>query len=753
MLDDKAVTPDMVSSVAQTLLAPHNGTLLNVYEGALNGFSASNLDDTKALAMAKDPRVVAIGQDGTVQVDSIQAGATWGLDRIDSKTLTLNGQYEYVATGQNVHAYIIDTGIRATHADFGGRVKPGFTAINDGNGTNDCQGHGTHVAATVGGTQYGVAKNVSLYPVRTMDCQGSGSMSNIFAGVDWVIRNHQKPAVVNMSLGTGAFSFFDNVVQRAIDAGIVVVAAAGNSNIDTCTVSPARLPAAITVGATDKTDKRASFSNWGTCVDVFAPGKDIVSATFAANTGSSTKSGTSMAAPHVAGVVALYLEQNPMADPAAASTALLGGTTGSVVTDVKGAPNKLIYSLFAKPPVPTPATSFKDNKIWTDQVTDVNGWNVEMRYLSIQYADVNGDKRDDMCGYAADGVRCTLSDGTGAFGAFPVWDAGFSGALGWDPVQFWSTIRFPDVNGDGKADVCGHGGSGIICAVSTGTSFTMGGTWTTSFKGGVWDTAENHYATIQFADVNGDGKADVCGRDVSGIVCSLSTGTSFGAATLWDNGFGDSTTWTQPEHWKTISFPDVNGDGKADVCGRGALGIYCALSNGSAFQNNGIFIWTSEFQNNGVWESDPKYYTTIQFADLDGDGKDDICGRGTVGVNCAISNGTKFNPQAEWTKAFSDTEGYGTQESYWSTLRLADVTGDGKADICARSGAGIVCGVSTGTSFVDILLWDSTYSDALNWNLGAQNWATIRFPDLNGDGRADVCGRHRLGLKCALALP
>lgn len=327
------------------------------FRSAIKGFSV-RMNENQAAKMAEDPQVEFVEEDSVVTADATQTGATWGIDRIDQRDLPLNGTYTYNATGTGVTAYIIDTGIRTTHTQFGGRAISGFTSINDGNGTNDCHGHGTHVSGTVGGSTYGVAKNVTLVAVRVLDCGGSGSTSGVVAGIDWVTSNHAAgaPAVANMSLGGGASSTLDAAVANSVADGVTYAIAAGNSNANACNFSPAREPSAITVGSTTSTDARSSFSNFGSCVDVFAPGSSITSSWNTSDTATNTISGTSMATPHVAGVAALFLENNSGASPATVAAAITGSATPNHVGNAgTGSPNLLLYSLLtAAPPPPSP---------------------------------------------------------------------------------------------------------------------------------------------------------------------------------------------------------------------------------------------------------------------------------------------------------------------------------------------------------------------------------------------------------------
>ena len=328
----------------------------HTYQRAIKGFSV-RMPEAQAIKLAGDPRVAFVEEDGVVNMVTTQTGATWGLDRIDQLDLPLDGNYNFNATGSGVKAYIIDTGIRATHTQLAGRVISGFTAINDGLGTNDGNGHGTHVSGTVGGSTYGVAKNVTLVAVRVLDSSGSGTNAGVISGVDFVTSDHQagQPAVANMSLGGGISSALDTAVTNSINDGVTYAIAAGNDNLDACNTSPARVASAITVGATTITDARASFSNFGTCLDIFAPGNNITSSWNTSDTATNTISGTSMATPHVAGVAALFLETNPSASPATVAAALVNSATLNKVTSPgTGSPNLLLFSLLTGAPPPPP---------------------------------------------------------------------------------------------------------------------------------------------------------------------------------------------------------------------------------------------------------------------------------------------------------------------------------------------------------------------------------------------------------------
>jgi subtilisin family serine protease len=333
------------SSDPRAVVGGYGGSVSRVYSHAVHGAAVSMSED-RAKRLAANPAVAYVEQDRKVTMTGVQTSpANWGLDRIDQTSYTRNGVYTYPTKASNVTAYVIDTGIRITHQSFGGRAAYGWDFVDNDAVADDCNGHGTHVAATIGGDAYGVAKGVQLVAVRVLDCEGSGYYSAIMAGIDWVSGHATRPAVVNMSIGGPADSTLDQAVEASIAAGTTYVVAAGNDNVNACTGSPARVGAAITVGATDSTDHRASFSNYGSCLDIFAPGVKILSAYRTSNSATALMSGTSMASPHVAGAAALVLAGNPTATPATVAATLTGKALVNKVAGAgSGSPNRLLYT-------------------------------------------------------------------------------------------------------------------------------------------------------------------------------------------------------------------------------------------------------------------------------------------------------------------------------------------------------------------------------------------------------------------------
>ena len=418
------------SDLATALARAYGGTVQYTYGAAIKGFAAA-LPEQAVAALAANPNVAFVEQDQVARIVETQSNATWGLDRIDQRALPLNTSYTYNFTGAGVSAYIVDTGIRTDHVEFGGpggRASIGFDAIGDGQNGNDCNGHGTHVAGTVGGTIYGVAKGVSLVAVRVLNCSGSGTYSGVIAGVDWVTANHVKPAVANMSLGGGVSAALNQAVRSSIAAGVVYAVAAGNETTDACNRSPASTGEAITVAATTQTDARASFSNFGSCVDWFAPGVGITSAWHTTATATNTISGTSMATPHTAGVAALYFQNHPDASAQAVRDGLFALTTKGIVTNAFTANNHLLYSLEEgggePPPNSPPTSSFTYSCTgltcqFTDQSTDSDG-TISSRSWTFGDGGTSNAENPSYT-YAASGtytVTLTVTDDDGATDSF-----------------------------------------------------------------------------------------------------------------------------------------------------------------------------------------------------------------------------------------------------------------------------------------------------------------------------------------------
>lgn len=334
-----------LESITSELTNLYGGKIDNQFSHVIKGYSVE-MSAEEAEILSRDERVKYVEEDAEIFAAGTQSNAPWALDRIDQRSTLFDGNYNFASMGSGVNVYVIDSGIRPTHNEFGGRVVLSYDAVNDGQNGNDCYGHGTFVAGIIGSNTFGVAKNSTLHAVRVLNCSGGGSSSNLIAAIDWITARHASPAVANISLSmSGISTALDSAIKKSVAAGVVYVIAAGNNNQNACNYSPARTPEAITVGAVNSLDQRSGFSNFGSCVDIFAPGSSISSTWFSSDTATASANGTSMASPHAAGVAALYLENNPTASPSQVAAEMARAATPNVIGDVgTDSPNLLLFS-------------------------------------------------------------------------------------------------------------------------------------------------------------------------------------------------------------------------------------------------------------------------------------------------------------------------------------------------------------------------------------------------------------------------
>jgi subtilisin family serine protease len=506
-----------------------------VFSHAIQGFSATLTAESVAY-LKLQPEIEYIEPDQIITANATQTPTpSWGLDRIDQLALPLNNSYNYSEDGSGVHAYIIDSGLRSTHNDFAGRVGDGYDFVDNDNIPNDCHGHGTHVAGTVAGQSYGVAKNAIIHPLKVLDCNNSGWGSDFMASLDWVRLNYQSPAVVNMSLGGGVSVALDSAVNGVIDAGITVVTSGGNNGLSpggkspyACDYSPARVPNAITVGNTTSSDRRAPSSNFGSCLDLFAPGTAIISAWIGSDDDTATLSGTSMASPHVAGVAANYLESNPGATPGEVSQLIINNATADLVTDARGgSPNRLLFNILDENAPPAPSIPSIENFAWRD------GHGISDRW---KFANVFDNGQDVYVTHRNDGHYYASQLNADGSIINEKWDGGHGMANRW---------TFSNIFGGDRELYVTHSNNGQFYATQLNSDGTL-----QNFK---WRDGHGMANRWRFADIFGEGR---------GVYVTHSNNGQFYATQLNSDESLDNWKWTGHGMANRWTFADIFGEGK-----------------------------------------------------------------------------------------------------------------------------------------------------------------------------------------------
>jgi subtilisin family serine protease len=681
-------TPEAVAEhitlTANEMVSVHRGKIRHTFHSALKGFAAE-MSEAEAERLSHDPRVEFVEEDSLMSGDAhtSQNAAPWGLDRIDQRSLPLNNIYSYSGSGFGVNAYVIDSGIRATHQEFGGRAS----SVRDFVGTdgNDCNGHGTHVAATLGGRTFGVAKDVRIYSLRVFGCGNTGSTSDIIAAVDWVRVNRVKPAVTNMSLGGSTSDALDQAVRNLITAGVPVVVAAGNDNKDASQHSPARVQEAITVGATDNTDTRPTNwqcsgtmvftcgSNFGTVVDVFAPGQSITAAGIASDTDTAVKSGTSMATPHVAGMVARYLETDPYAAPSAVASLITRNATNGVVQNPgTGSPNRLLYTI---PPRP-----------------------MESR----RYGDFNGDGKADILVQSAWGIGILTYDGASLTSLMLAPTGTWFGGWHYNSVGD-HIVAIADFNGDGKDDILitSAWGIGILTWDGTSLSSLMLAPNETSFGGWRFQSGVNRI--VGTADFNGDGKDDILITSAWGIgilTLDRSTLTSLMLAPseTWFGGWRFQSALNSIE-----GFGDFNADGKDDILIRSAWGMGILTLQGTTLTSLMVAPDGIKF---GSWTFNTKTGRIAGIGRFNGGPNDQILITSDSGLAILGRRTPDASELTTLTMASNGTSlgGWLLDTRVNFIGRIGDVNGSFQDDIIIRSGWGIGILTLNGSTLTTLML-------------------------------------------------